>query len=518
MSKSHKEIEDRLRALEETTLASDPQMVERQHADGKLTARERIERLLDPDSFVEEFMLAETQVTDFGMAERRRPTDGVVCGYGTIDERSVHVFAQDRTVLQGAVGQAHAEKIAYVIETAAKVGAPVIGLYDSVGARIQEGLDVTRAIGRIFFANSLASGRVPQISAIMGPCIGVAAYSPALTDFIFMVRGTSQMFITGPSVIKEVTGEEVTPEQLGGAKVHTEVSGCADGAAANDGECLETIRKLVGFLPASCSAAPPLIPDPLDDARRPVPELGDIVPEDPRKPYSMLDVIHRLVDGADFLELKARFARNIVVGFGRLDGQSVGFVANQPSWLAGAIDVDAADKAARFVRFCDAFNLPIVTLVDVPGFMPGVAQEKAGIIRHGAKMLFAYSEATVPKITVYLRKGYGGAKQAMSTRELGADQVFVWPGVELAVMGAEAAVDVLYRREIEGAADPDATRAQRVVEFNERFAGPFDALSKQFAHAVIRPAETRTRLIQALHMLAGKREQRPAKKHSVMPL
>ncbi|HEY3116442.1 MAG TPA: acyl-CoA carboxylase subunit beta, partial [Chloroflexota bacterium] len=467
--------------------------------------------------FVEDFMLAETQVTDFGMAERRGPTDGVVTGYGTIEGRLVFVYAQDRTVLQGAVGQAHGEKIAYAIDTAAKVGAPVIGLFDSVGARIQEGLDVTRAIGKIFYANSVASGVIPQISAIMGPCIGVAAYSPALTDFVFMVRGSSQMFITGPAVIKEVTGEEVTMEDLGGAKVHSEVSGCADVVAADDGECLASIRRLVGLLPASCSAPSPAVSSE-DDPDRLVPELEEMVPQESRKSYNMVNVIKKLADGGDFFEMKARFARNMITGFGRMDGRTVGFVANQPNWFAGAIDVDAADKASRFIRFCDAFSIPLVTLVDVPGFMPGVAQEKAGIIRHGAKMLFAYSEATVPKITIYLRKGYGGAKQAMSTRELGADQVFVWPGVELAVMGAAAAVDVLYRREIDAAADRNAAREQRIAEFSERFQGPFDAVSKQYAHAPIQPAETRKRIIQALRMLANKHETRPAKKHSVMPV
>jgi acetyl-CoA carboxylase carboxyltransferase component len=358
---------------------------------------------------------------------------------------------------------------------------------------------------------------VPQISAIMGPCIGVASYSPALTDFIFMVRGTSQMFITGPSVIKEVTGEEVTMEDLGGAKIHSEVSGCADLVATNDDECLQGIRRLLSFLPGSCAAAAPTLPTG-DDPDRLDDELEGTVPLEARRSYNMLNVIKRLVDSGDFLEIKPRFARNMVVGFGRLDGRSVGFVANQPNWLAGAIDVDASDKAARFIRFCDAFNIPIVTLVDVPGFMPGVAQEKTGIIRHGAKMLFAYSEATVPKITVYLRKGYGGAKQAMCTRELGADQLFVWPGVELAVMGAEGAVNVLYRREIDQAADPAEMRRQKIAEFNERFSGPFDALSKQFAHAVIRPSETRRRLIRSLRMLANKREERPRKKHSVMPV
>jgi acetyl-CoA carboxylase carboxyltransferase component len=511
------EMEAKLRGIEERVFKSDQKMVERQHNEGKLTARERVERLLDPGSFVEEFMLAETQVTDFGMAERRQPTDGVVTGYGTVDGRPLYVFAQDRTVLQGAVGQAHGEKIAYAIETAAKLGVPVVGLFDSVGARIQEGLDVTKAIGRIFYANSVASGVVPQISAIMGPCIGVASYSPALMDFVFMVRGTSQMFITGPAVIKEVTGEEVSMEDLGGAKVHSEISGCADVVAASDEECLADIRRLLSFLPSSWSQQPPAAAAE-NDPDRLVPELEELVPDDSRKPYNMLRVIQALVDGGDFFEIKPRFGRSMVVGFGRLDGRPVGFVANQPNWLAGAIDVDASDKASRFIRFCDAFNIPLVTLADVPGFMPGVAQEKMGIIRHGAKMLFAYSEATVPKVTVYLRKGYGGAKQAMCTRELGADALLVWPGVELAVMGAEGAVNVLYRREIDASENPEETRRQKIAEFTERFSGPFDALAKQFAQAAIRPAETRRRLIRALRMLATKREERPRKKHSVMPV
>ncbi|MPZ15805.1 MAG: methylmalonyl-CoA carboxyltransferase [Chloroflexi bacterium] len=517
MAQTREEIEARLRRIEQRALEGDVRVAERQRAEGKLTARERVARLLDSGTFVEEFMLAETQVTDFGMAERRMPTDGVVTGFGTIGGRPVYVFAQDRTILQGAVGQAHGEKIAYAIETACKMGVPVIGLYDSVGARIQEGLDVTKAIGKIFYANSIASGAVPQISAIMGPCIGVASYSPALTDFIFMVRGTSQMFITGPSVIKEVTGEDVTMEELGGAKVHTEVSGCADVVADDDDACLAQIRRLLSFLPSRSGEPPPRV-DTGDDSDRLVDDLESVVPAESRRSYNVLNVIKRLVDGGDFFEIKGRFARNMVVGFGRLDGQTVGFVANQPNWLAGAIDVDASDKAARFIRFCDAFSIPIITLADVPGFMPGVAQEKTGIIRHGAKMLYAYSEATVPKITVYLRKGYGGAKQAMCTRELGADQLLVWPGVELAVMGAEGAVNVLYRREIESAADPDDVRRQKIAEFNERFSGPFDALSKQFAHAVIRPAETRIRIIRALRMLANKHEDRPRKKHGIMPV
>lgn len=517
MPKTRTELTEKLDALESQVRTGDERAVARQHDEGRLTARERIAALLDDGSFVEEFMFAETHVTDFGMAERRQPTDGVVTGYGTVDGRLVFVYAQDRTVLAGAVGSAHGEKIAYVTEAAQKVGAPVVGLLDSVGARIQEGLDVTRAIGRIFYAQSVASGAVPQVSAVMGPCIGVGAYSPALTDFVLMVRGTSQMFITGPPVIKEVLGEEVTMEDLGGAKVHSEQSGVADLLADDDAACLAQIRKLLGYLPGSYREKPPhrATQDPLDRA---VDDLATLVPEDLRKPYNMVQVIRRLVDDGEFLELKPRWARNLIIGFGRLGGDSVGFVANQPNWLGGAIDIDAADKAARFIRFCDAFNIPLVTLVDVPGFFPGTKQERGGIIRHGAKMLYAYAEATVPKVTVYLRKGYGGAKQALCTREMGADQVFVWPGVELAVMGAAAAVNVLYRREIQEAADPEAVRQQRIEEFSERFNGPFDALAKRFAHAPLRPADTRHRLALALRMLAGKQEDRPPKKHGLMPV
>jgi acetyl-CoA carboxylase carboxyltransferase component len=441
----------------------------------------------------------------------------VVAGYGTVEGRLVFVYAQDYTILAGTVGAAHGEKIAYVTEVAQKVGAPVIGLLDSPGARIQEGLDVTRAIGKIFYANPRASGAVPQLSAIMGPCIGVGSYSPALTDFVLMVRGTSQMFITGPPVVKEVLGETVTMEDLGGAKVHAEASGVADLLSDDDAACLAQIRQLLGYLPQSYRERPPARPTDDPDDRQ-LEDIETLVPEDLRKPYNMVQVLRRLVDDGAFLELKPRWARNMIIGFGRLGGASVGFVANQPNWLGGAIDIDASDKAARFIRFCDAFNIPIVTLVDVPGFFPGTKQERGGIIRHGAKMLYAYAEATVPKLTVYLRKGYGGAKQALCTREMGADQVFVWPGVELAVMGAPAAVNVLFRREIEAAEDKDAVRQQRIEEFSERFSGPFDALAKQFAHAPLRPADTRWRLIQALRMLANKQEEQPPKKHGVMPV
>ena len=517
MPKGRDQLLKKLSEIEKRALQGETKAAVKQHAEGKLTARERIEKLLDPGSFVEEFMLAETHCADFGMAEKKQPSDGVVSGYGKIDGRPVYLFAQDRTVLAGTVGSAHAEKIAYVIQTARKLGIPLIGLYDSVGARIQEGLSVTTAIGKIFFENSIASGVIPQISAIMGPCIGVASYSPALTDFIIMVHGTSQMFITAPPVIKEVLGEEVTMEELGGAKIHSEVSGVADITTKNDEECLSLIRRLLGFLPANCQSRPPH-KEAWDDAKRSVEELEKIVPEDARKGYNVVQVIKALIDDGDFLELKGKFARNLVTGLGRLNGYPTGFVANQPIFLAGSLDVDASDKGARFIRFCDAFNIPIITLVDVPGFFPGKQQEEKGIIRHGAKLLYAYAEATVPKMTVVLRKGYGGAKQAMCTREMGADHLFVWPGVELAVMGAEGAVNVLYRREIEQSEEPEKTRREKLEEYTERFSGPFEALSKQFAHAVIRPGETRRRLIQSLEILREKKEERPRKKHGVMPV
>lgn len=517
MVKGRNEIERKLAELEGKILRGDPKSVGKQHDEGKLTARERIEKLLDPGSFVEEFMFAETQCTDFGMAEKKLPTDGVVTGTGKIGERSVYVFAQDRTVLAGAVGSAHAEKIAYVIKTARTLGIPLIGLYDSVGARIQEGLSVTTAIGKIFFENSITSGVIPQISAIMGPCIGVASYSPALTDFVLMVQGTGQMFITGPPVVKEVLGEEITMEELGGAKVHSEVSGVSDITVKNDDDCLTLIRRLLSFLPSNCRSKPPR-KGPSSDPQHLPDRFETIVPDDARKAYNVLHVIRAIVDDGDFLELKAKFARNLVIGLARLDGYPVGFVANQPMFLAGSLDVDSSDKAARFIRFCDAFNIPIVTLMDVPGFFPGRQQEEKGIIRHGAKLLYAYAEATVPKITIVLRKGYGGAKQAMCTREMGADQFLLWPGVELAVMGGGGAVNVIFRREIEQSQDPEKTRRRKMEEYTERFSGPFEALSKQFAHASIRPAETRVRLIQALEILGEKREVRPERKHGLMPV
>ena len=510
-------LEKKLAEVERRAREGDAKAAAKQRAENKLTARERIEKLLDPGSFVEEFMLATTQVVDFGMAEKREPGDGVVAGFGKIEGRPVYLFAQDRAVLAGTVGSAHAEKIAYVIQTARRLGVPLIGLYDSPGARIQEGLTVTAAIGKIFFENSVSSGSIPQISAIMGPCIGVAAYSPALTDFIVMVQGSSQMFITGPAVIKEVLGEQVSLEDLGGAKIHSEVSGVSDLTAKDDAECLAMIRRLVGFLPQNFSSPAPR-KTPSDDPERPADKLEKIVPDDMRRAYNVVQVIRDLADDGDFLELKPKFARNLVIGLARLDGHPVGFVANQAMFLAGSLDVDAADKGARFIRFCDAFNIPIVTLMDVPGFFPGKQQEQKGIIRHGAKLLYAYAEATVPKITVVLRKGYGGAKQAMCTREMGADQVLVWPGVELAVMGGGGAVNVLYKKEIEQSADPEKTRKEKLEEYAERFSGPFEALEKQFAQAIVHPAETRRRLILALEVLREKKEDRPHKKHGVMPV
>lgn len=517
MTQSREELEKRLVALEKMAAEGDSKAAAKQRSEGKLTARERIDCLLDAGSFVEEFMLAETQCVDFGMAKKKLPSDGVVTGFGKIDGRPVYIFSQDRSVLAGTVGSAHAEKIAYVVQTARKLGIPLIGLNDSAGARIQEGLSVTTAIGKIFYENSIASGCVPQISAIMGPCIGVGSYSPALTDFILMVQHTSQMFITGPAVIKEVLGETITMEELGGTKMHSEISGVADLVAGNDKECLALIRRLLGFLPSNFESAPPR-GKVTDDPARTLEPMEQMVPEDMRRAYNVLQIIKAIVDNGDFLELKAKFARNLVIGFGRLDGYPVGFVANQPMFLAGSLDVDASDKAARFIRFCDAFNIPVITLMDVPGFFPGKQQEEKGIIRHGAKMLYAYAEATVPKITIVLRKGYGGAKQALCTREMGADQLLVWPGVELAVMGGSGAVNVLYRREIEQSPDPEKTRNEKIAEFRERFSGPFEALSKQFAQAVIRPRETRRRLIQSLEILRYKKEERPRKKHGLMPV
>ncbi|MEA2639256.1 MAG: methylmalonyl-CoA decarboxylase subunit alpha [Chloroflexota bacterium] len=515
MAGSRAEYDAALVRLEAEARTGDAREAERLHAAGKRTARERIDFLLDPGSFVEEFMLAETQATDFGMAERRRPTDGIVLGSGAVDGRLIYVFAQDRTILQGGVGSAHGEKIAYALETATRLGVPIVGLYDSVGARIQEGLDVTRAVGRIFAAATQASGAVPQISAIMGPCVGVAAYTPMLGDFVVMVEGSGQMFVSNPTSIRQATGVDVSVEELGGAMVHAEMTGVADLVVPDDASCLQAIRKLLSFLPASHAAVPP--PTTPAEPNASV-DLARVVPDQIGEPYDVHEVICGLVDGGELMELKARFATNLIVGLARLDGQVVGLVANQPAVRGGALDAQGATKAAGFIRFCDAFGVPLISLVDTAGFVPSVEQEHGGIVRAVARMFFSYAEATVPKIAVYLGRGYGGAKQAMATREMGADQLFLWPGVELAIMEAESAVSILYRREIESAADPAEARRERVAEFNARYAGPFDALAKQFAHAAIRPEETRERLIRALRLLVGKQVVRPPKKRSLLPI
>ncbi len=491
--------------------------VQKQKQAGKLTARERVEKLLDPGTFRETYLLAEHQGTEFDMPAKRLAADGVVTGYGKVEGRTVFVFAQDFTVMGGSLGLMHARKIWDLLDTAAKVGAPVVGLCDSAGARIQEGVDGLSGYGGIFWRNSVYSGVVPQISAVMGPCAGGAVYSPAITDFTFIVDRTAQMFITGPGVIKSVTGEEVTMEALGGARVHTEVSGNADFFAANEEECVARIRELLGLLPSNNLEGPPRI-ETGDDPERREGSLAGVVPADPRRGYDVRDVIRPVVDQGYFLEVKEGFARNIVTAFARLDGRTAGLIANQPLVFAGALDINASDKAARFIRFCDAFHIPLVTLVDVPGYLPGVAQEHGGIIRHGAKLLYAYSEATVPKLTLILRKAYGGAYLAMCSKDLGADQVFAWPTAEIAVMGPEGAVDVVFKKEIEAAARPVEEREKRIRDYRARFANPYYAAGRKHIDAVIDPRETRPVLIRALEMLESKRLSLPQRKHGNIPL
>ena len=491
--------------------------IEKQHKAGKLTARERIDLLFDPGSFFEINLLVKHQCTEFGMEKREIPADGVVTGYGRVDGRTVFVFAQDFTVLGGSLGNMHAKKICDVMDMAAKVGAPLIGLCDSAGARVQEGVDALSGYGQIFYRNSIYSGVIPQISAIMGTCAGGAVYSPALTDFTFMVDKTSFMFITGPAVIKSVTGEEVTMEDLGGAKIHNMTSGVADFFTGNDEECISLIRWLLSYLPSNNMESPPVY-ETGDDPMRMDEGLLNVVPDDPRKAYDMRNVISRIVDEGDFLEVKKYYAENIITCFARLNGQSIGIIANQPNVFSGALDVNCSDKASRFIRFCDAFNIPLINIVDVPGYMPGVEQEYTGIIRHGAKMLYAYSEATAPKITVVTRKAYGGSYLAMCSKDLGADQVFAWPTAEIAVMGPEGAVGVVFRKEIKGSEDPKELRKQKIQEYKDKFANPYYAASKQHIDCVIDPRETRPRLISALQMLSGKRQKLPPKKHSNIPL
>ena len=491
--------------------------IKKQHEKGKLTARERIEKLLDEGTFVELGMFAESRATEFGMDKKRFPGDGVVTGYGTIDGRLVFVYAQDFTVLGGSLGEMHAEKITRILDLALKNGAPVIGLNDSGGARIQEGVDSLKGYGEIFFRNTIASGVVPQIAVIMGPSAGGAVYSPAIMDFVVMVDKTSYMFITGPQVIKAVTGEDVDFESLGGARVHNEKSGNAHIFAKNEEEALHLVRALLSYFPSNNMEDPPFI-DTGDPPDRIDYELDKIIPKDPKKSYDVKDIINIIVDRGTFFEIHPLYAQNIVVGFARIGGKVVGIVANQPKFYAGVLDINASDKAARFVRFCDAFNIPIVTLVDVPGYMPGVAQEHGGIIRHGAKLLYAYSEATVPKITVILRKAYGGAYIAMGSKHLRADVVYAWPNAEIAVMGPEGAVNIVFRREIKEAENPEKRRQELINEYRDKFANPYVAASRLYVDDIIYPHETRPKIIQALNMLENKKEERPEKKHGNIPL
>jgi acetyl-CoA carboxylase carboxyltransferase component len=491
--------------------------VRKQHESGKLTARERIDLFLDPGSFRELDALRVHECYDFGMQERKVRGDGVVTGHGRVDGRLVYVFAQDFTVFGGSLGLVHAEKITKVMDLAIKNGAPIIGLNDSGGARIQEGVMALGGYAEIFWRNTVASGVVPQVSAILGPCAGGAVYSPAITDFIFMVDNTSHMFITGPEVIKTVTGEQVTFDELGGAAAHSQASGVAHFRYPDEASCIRGLRRLLSFLPSN-NLDPPPVRGSVDDPARLAPELEGIVPADPEKPYDMRDVIHAIVDEGDFMEVHAEFAMNIITGFARLDGHPVGVVGNQPRVLAGVLDIDASTKAGRFVRFCDAFNIPLVTLVDVPGFLPGVDQEHRGIIRQGAKLLYAYCEATVPKLTVITRKAYGGAYDVMCSKHVRADLNYAWPSAEIAVMGPEGAVNIVFRRELQDAKDAAAKRKELVSTYRARFANPFVAAEKGYVDDVIEPAETRAVLIDGLRTLLGKKEMRPARKHGNIPL
>ena len=488
-----------------------------QHEKGKLSARERLDLLFDDDSFVELGRFVEHRCTDFGLEEQRVPGDGVVTGYGSVDGRTVYAFSQDFTVFGGSLSEAHAEKIVKLLELAMKNGHPVVGLNDSGGARIQEGVVSLGGYADIFLRNTLASGVVPQISAVLGPCAGGAVYSPAITDFIFMVRGISRMFVTGPSVVKTVTHEDVSFEDLGGADVHASVSGVAHFAYGSELEAIAGIRTLLGFLPGNNAELPPRRPsdDPPDRADE---ELLDIVPDDPMKPYDIHAVVGRVVDDGEFFEVHRDFAKNLVVGFARLGGRPVGIIANQPAVLAGVLDIEASLKGARFVRFCDAFNIPLVTFEDVPGFLPGVAQEHGGIIKHGAKLLYAYCEATVPKLTVITRKAYGGAYDVMSSKHIRGDLNFAWPTAEIAVMGPKGAVEILYRREIAEADDPAERTAELEAQFRDKFANPYLAAARGYVDDVIDPRATRARLISGLEMLANKGDRNPTKKHGNIPL
>ncbi len=491
--------------------------IKKQHDSNKLTARERINALLDEGSFVEIDAFVTHRCHEFGMEAVDAPAEGVVTGYGTVEGRLVYVYAQDFTVIGGSLGEMHAKKICKVMDMAAKMGAPIIGMNDSGGARIQEGIDALAGFGEIFVRNTLNSGVIPQISVIMGPCAGGAVYSPAITDFIFMVDNTSKMFITGPQVIKSVTGEDVSAEDLGGSKLHAEKSGVAHFTAASDEECIAQIRKLLSYLPQNNLEEAPFTA-PTDPINRLSEKLTTIVPDEPNKSYDVKEVIAEVVDNGEFFEVQAGFAQNIVVGFARFNGNVAGIVANQPKVMAGALDIDSSDKAARFIRFCDSFNIPLVTFTDVPGYFPGKDQEQNGIIRHGAKLLYAFSEATVPKINVITRKAYGGAYIAMNSKHLGADMVMAWPTAEIAVMGPDGAANIIFKNDIAASADPITTRAEKIQEYSNKFASPFIAAQRGYVDDVIEPDSTRPRIIAALEMLESKRESRPAKKHGNLPV
>ena len=494
-----------------------PKRVAAQHEKGKMTARERIEALLDQGSFVELDAFVEHRCTDLGMDEVKAPGEGVVTGYGTIGGRLVYVFAQDFTVIGGSLGQAHAAKICKAMDMAVKVGAPFIGINDSGGARIQEGVDALCGYGDIFYRNVAASGVIPQISVIMGPCAGGAVYSPALTDFVFMTEKTANMFITGPQVIKAVTGEDVSAEDLGGAHVHAATSGVASLTFPDEASTIAGIKKLLSYLPQNNLEDPPLAATQDAPTRRDE-ALKDVIPDSPNKPYDVREVIARVFDAGDFFEVQPLYAQNIVTCFARLGGRSVGVIANQPKVLAGVLDINASDKAAHFIRCCDSFNIPLVTLADTAGYLPGVGQEHGGVIRHGAKLLYAYSEATVPKITVIMRKAYGGAYIAMCSRHLGADQVFAWPSAEIAVMGPDGAANIIFKKEIEEAADPAVARKEKIAEYKHNFANPYKAALRGYVDDIIDPAETRQRLVGALAMLLGKRVTAPSRKHGNIPV
>ncbi|QCJ48488.1 acyl-CoA carboxylase subunit beta [Haloprofundus sp. MHR1] len=510
-------IEELRQKREEARKGGGEDRIESQHEKGKMTARERIDYFLDDGTFHEFDQFRTHRTHKFGMEEKQLYGDGVVTGYGEVDGRTVFVFAHDFTVFGGSLGEVFAEKVCKLMDQAMEVGAPIVGLNDSAGARIQEGVTSLGGFADIFTRNQKASGVVPQISAIMGPCAGGAVYSPAITDFIFMVKDTSHMFITGPDVIKTVTGEEVTFEELGGAVTHGSTSGVSHFAVDSEEEALDKIARLLSYLPQNNVEDPPRV-DPWDDPERADEELTNIVPDQPRKPYDMHDVVDRVCDEHSFFEVHEGFAKNIVVGFARLDGHAVGIVANQPRVNAGTLDIQASEKGARFVRFCDAFNIPILTFVDVPGFLPGTDQEHNGIIRHGAKLLYAYSEATVPLLTVITRKAYGGAYDVMASKHLGADVNYAWPTAEIAVMGPQGAVNILYREELAEADDPDARRDELIEEYREEFANPYTAADRGFLDDVIEPTETRARLVDDLHMLKSKREQTPDKKHGNLPI